>query len=145
MIITGGGISHRYSGAIGYSKNMKESKERETFIEILDYKIVPDTIRLSKDNIFYLERGFRYGDFTGGSLKENIKPLLKKDNFTEQIEKNPANGRYFEGNYLLGREGDRWRFSKMKDTIRCEIVTMVPQYDSIYKVGELLIFRKKKR
>lgn len=31
----------------------------------------------------------------------------------------------------------------MKDTIRVNIVTKVPQYDSIYKVGELLLFKKK--
>ena len=33
--------------------------------------------------------------------------------------------------------------SEVYNIIKREIVTKVPQYDSIYKVGELLLFNKK--
>jgi hypothetical protein len=143
LIITGGGLDHMKSGAKGYSDTIEESKERGVFIKELDYIIVPDTIKLVKGNTFFIERGFRYGDYSSSSLKGNTKPLLSTDNYAYQIGKSPASGNYFKGHFLLGRSGDKWLFHKMKDTIKSSIVTGVPAYDSIYKVGELLLFDKK--
>ncbi|WP_299120478.1 hypothetical protein [uncultured Tenacibaculum sp.] len=134
--------SHHKSGARSKSKTIEDSKERGTFIQELDYKIVPDTIKLAPNTSFYLEKGFRYGDFSSSSLKENTEPLLSSDDYTCQIVKNPLSGEYFEGHFLIGRGGDKGLFHRMKDTIRSNIVTKVPQYDSIYKVGELLLFKK---
>jgi hypothetical protein len=142
LIITGGGLGHMKSGAKGYSDTIEESKERGVFIKELDYIIVPDTIKLVKGNTFFIERGFRYGNFSSSSLKGNTKPLLPSDNYSYQIRMSPVYGEIFEGDFLL-RYGDSFLFHKMKDTIKREIVTGVPAYDSIYKVGELLIFEKK--
>jgi len=54
----------------------------------------------------------------------------------------PATGEIFIGDYLLG-SGDKWLFNKIKDTFKRDIVTKVPQYDSIHKVGELILFHEK--
>jgi hypothetical protein len=137
--VTGGGIEHRNSGGRGFSDTIEESKERKVFVKKLDFKIVPDSIKLIKGKTFYIERGYRYGDFSYRSLEKNTKPLKKTDDYIYQIRVNPSFGELFFGGFLLSG-GDSFLFHKMKDTVRSNIVTKVPQYDSIYKVGELLLF-----
>ena len=137
-----GCIEHRKSGARGFSDTIEESKERMVFVKELSYKIIPDTIKLVKGKIFYLEKGYRYGDFSSSELIDNTKPLKESDDYTYQISISPSFGELFLRDFLL-RGGDNFLFHIMKDTIKREIVTKVPQYDSIYKVGELLLFEKK--
>ena len=96
-------------------------------------------ILLVKGKTFYIEQGYRYGDFSSWNKINNIKGLKETDDYTYQINISPDFGELFLGNFLL-RGGDSFLFHKMKDTIKREIVTKVPQYDSIYKVGELLLF-----
>ncbi|QMU65476.1 MAG: hypothetical protein GKR88_15065 [Flavobacteriaceae bacterium] len=137
-IITGGKGTYKLSEGIGYSRTIEASKKRGVFVKELDYKIIPDSIQLAKDKVFFVEKGFRYGKY---SAKKTL-PLRETDDYTYRIGMSPASGEIFSGSFLLGY-GDSFHFHKIKDTIRREIVTKKPPYDSIYKVGELFLFEKK--
>lgn len=137
-IITGGKGTYKLSEGIGYSRTIEASKKRGVFVKELDYKIIPDSIQLAKDKVFFIEKGFRYGKYSA----DKTLPLRETDDYTYRIGMSPASGEIFSGSFLLSY-GDSFLFHKMKDTIKREIVTKVPQYDSIYKVGELLLFNKK--
>ena len=138
-VITGGKGTYKVSEGIGYSETLKESKKRGVFITELQYKIIPDTIKFAENRIFFIEKGYRYGKYSA----DETLPLRKTDKYKYQIVMSPASGEIFIGDYLLGSEGDKWLFNKIKDTFKRDIVTKVPQYDSIYKVGELILFHEK--
>jgi len=137
FIVTKGGIYNQKVTAVGHSETIKESKERGVFLKELDYKIIPDSIQLVGGKVFFIEKGFRYGK----NSTEDTDSLKHTDNYKYQIGVSPAFGDLFVGDYLLGY-GDS-QFNVMKDTFKRDIVTKIPQYDSIYKVGELLLFDKK--
>ncbi|PKP29176.1 MAG: hypothetical protein CVU01_01225 [Bacteroidetes bacterium HGW-Bacteroidetes-18] len=129
---------YKIGGTMGYSRTIIESKERGVFVKELEYIIIPDSIKLIKGKRFFIEKGFRYGE----SSAKVTSPLKVSDDYIYQIGSDPLPGEQFIGSYLLGN-GDFGQFRVMKDTFKCDIITKVPQYDSIYKVGELILFDKK--
>lgn len=135
LLVTKGGISHQKSGGIGYSETIEESKKRGVFVMELDYKVEPnDSIEVVEGLKFFIEKSFRYG-------KESTNDTdLSATGHRYQIGRSPMSGDIFTGDYLLGN-GDGI-FNEMKDTFSREIVTKTPPYDSIYKVGELKLFKK---
>ncbi|WP_411032060.1 hypothetical protein [Spongiimicrobium sp. 3-5] len=137
LLVTKGGIDHQKSGGIAYSETIEESKKRGVFVMELDYKVESNnSIEVVERLKFFIEKSFRYGKKSTGDTDS-----LSATGHKYQIGRSPMSGDIFIGDYLLGN-GDGV-FDEMKDTFSREIVTKTPPYDSIYKVGELKLFKKK--
>jgi hypothetical protein len=46
----------------GYSRSLQESKQRGVFIKKLKYQSIPDSLKQTLDYVFFIEKGFSYGD-----------------------------------------------------------------------------------
>lgn len=137
-IITKGKGTYEISEGIGYSKTMEESKERGVFVKELGYKIIPNSIYLNENISFFIEKGFRYGKY---SAKETL-PLRETDDYIYQLRIERDTAKVFKGPYWSS--GSEYsRFHVIEDTLKIDIVIRKPPYDSIYKVGELLLFNQK--
>lgn len=133
-------LGYKLQGVKGRSKTIKESKERGVFVKELDYITKPDTIELMKEKCFFIEKGFRYGQF---SAKETIL-LTELDDYKYTIIISPFSGRLFKKQYYkLGPNGDDSYFFKIKDTFKKEIIIQRPPDYDINKIGELFLFPKK--
>lgn len=136
---TGGKGAYKVGGGLGYSRTISESKNREVFLYRLDYQIKPDSILFESYPNFFMEKGFRYGEWRAS----DTEPLLDTDkpyqiSFNNEI--NTFNYDLFIEDYY---EMDIWRFNSIDlDTIKYNLLTKIPLYDSIYKVGELKLFKK---
>ncbi|MBS9464314.1 hypothetical protein KIM67_17960 [Flagellimonas sp. 389] len=134
LLVTKGGIGHQKSGGIGYSETIEESKKRGVFVMELDYKVESsDSIKVVEELEFFMEKSFRYGE-----RSTNDTDTLSATGHIYQIGREPSYDDALKGAFLL-RYGYQ---NELKDTIICEIVTKTPPYDSIYKVGELKLFKK---
>ncbi|AWX45712.1 hypothetical protein HME9304_02739 [Flagellimonas maritima] len=139
LYFTGGKGAYKVGGGLGYSRTIKESKDRGVFMYELDYQIDPDTIKINEGVTFFIEKGFRYGEWRASDTDS----LRGDENFKYQTNTD------FKGinNVYIGKYrsvGGGNRFIEIPDTIYRGIYTLrSPPHDSIYEVGELKLFKKK--
>lgn len=131
FIITEGKGAYKLSGCLGCSNSIIESKKRDVFIGRLIYSITPDTINISNDNIFFIERGFRYGKWSANTTDS----LSKKDFFKYQVVLEGENSCpvnfYRINDYWIKGE---YRFSEIPDTITLNIYEL---RGGINEIGKL--------
>lgn len=107
--------------------------ERGVFIRELNvHKIIPDTLVLTLTKKFFLEEGFRYGEYNA----KKTQPLTNFEKYKYTINTSPAQGENVKEPYLLYCEAYK---TFPPDTCICEIWTRTPPFDSSYKIGELLL------
>ncbi len=135
---TGGKGAYKIGGTLGQSTSIQESKNRGVYQMKYESTIKPDTIELNNGVTFFLEKGFRYGEWRASDTDD----LLQSDGFKYQLCIEFLRERkVFKGKYRsIGGERE---FNETPDTIYSDIYTLSPPYDSIYKVGELKLFKKK--
>lgn len=131
--------AYKVGGTKGYSNSIIESKERGVFVEELDFVIVPDSLGVIDGKKFYIEKSWRYGEYDS-KVTDTIK---YKDDYKFQIRIDPPTGYNIVGPYRIGKGGG-WLFNVPKNVYTSDIITETPFFDSIYKVGELKLFVKKK-
>ena len=59
----------------GYSLSLQESKQRGIFIRELNYQVIPDNLNINSDYVFYIEKGFSYGE----NSALDTDPLAKEE------------------------------------------------------------------
>ena len=57
-----GKLTYTVGGQRGYSSSVQESKERGVFVKKVNHKIIPNSLKLSSNYVFFIERGFNYGN-----------------------------------------------------------------------------------
>jgi len=55
-------LGYKLGGEEGYSKSLQESKNRNSFIKSLQFKITPEKMKSKIKLNFFIERAFNYGD-----------------------------------------------------------------------------------
>lgn len=136
----GGKGAYKLSLTRGVSKNIEESKERGVYQFDLEYEIQPDSIFFESPPDFYLEKGFRYGEWRAS----DTEPLSDTSKPYQIVFKNSS--KLFNYDFFIEDYYDKqiWRLGSIDiDTIKFNLMSKSPPYDSIQKVGEIKLFRKK--
>lgn len=132
--------TYKLSGTVGYSENIAESKKRGVFVKELKYKIKPDSLKLSDEVLFFIEKRWRYGK---NSAEETL-PIGENElkyNYSYGSKLNL----FRDKKYSLGK-GDSARFNRLIDTLKIDIIyrkdvyRVEYDYDNIPVLGELILF-----
>ena len=168
LVIYNCGLGYKVGGQRGYSKSVEESKERGVFVKELSYKIIPDTLQLDREVVFFIEEGFRYGSgsiFVTDTLIDKTYPYqlifsrcrracrtFKSCNYNCDTERNSTKDTIVSIS-LEKNSAERLELANnfIRDTITYDILyNIFPSYkvDTIGKIkvwGKTFLEKKKKK
>lgn len=124
-------------GHMGYSRSLKESVERRTFVkEYKDFKVLTDSLVYLKlnDKTFFLEKKFRHG------LTNASETVIMPDSlgFVYQFSINPREGRPFLNSSNRIELFDD--YYSQPDTVKIEIWSHVKGGEKLKKIGDAVVF-----
>ena len=111
LIATKGKGAYKTSGGLGYSTTISESKSRGVYICKYRCVIIPDSIKLNSNFQYFLEKGFRYGEWS----TEKTDTLLGNEGYRYQLSSEGKS--IYIGDYSNMGNNNKGKYNEIPDTI----------------------------